>query len=182
MTGTTRTQSPVIRGRRTTAGAAAAVAVVMALAASPAAQSANSASPSGLVGTWRVQVTLRDCATDAQIGLPFQSLVTFHRGGTVTESTTAPAFAIGQRSAGHGTWAHLGGGTYLQKMIALIAFDTAPNLPFSPGFAAGWQTVTHTVEQIAHDQLVSFGTSTFYTSNGAAYRTGCSSAVGRRFE
>ena len=156
------------------------------------AQSSQSASASGLVGTWTVQVTLRDCVTNAPLGPPFRSLVTFHRGGTLSESTASPAFAIGQRPPGHGVWTYQGNHTYLQRMIALILFDTPPNLPgspgfnpslpVSPGFFAGWQTVTHTLELVDADHATSAGTNTFYRADGTPYRTGCSTAVAERFE
>ena len=64
---------------------------------------------SGPVGTWAVQVTLRDCATNAPLGPPFNSLVTFHDGGTLSESAGSLAFAPGQRSPGHGTWTQRAG-------------------------------------------------------------------------
>ncbi|HEV8394302.1 MAG TPA: hypothetical protein VGQ37_08505 [Vicinamibacterales bacterium] len=156
-----------------------------------AAQSNASASQTGLVGVWAVQVTLRNCTTQAPQG-PFNSLVTFHRGGTITESTASLAFAPGQRSPGHGTWEHQGGNSYRQHMTALILFDTAPNLPgtpgfdpakpVSPGFFAGWVTVTHTVELSDADSLSSAGTNAFYRSDGTVYRTGCSTAIGVRVE
>jgi hypothetical protein len=76
-------------------------------------------------------------------------------------------------------------------MIALVRFDTQPNLPgtstfdptrpVSPGFFAGWQTVTHTI-RLSGDELVSSGTNTFHKFDGTLYRTGCSTAVSRRFE
>lgn len=149
------------------------------------------AEAAGLVGTWTVQVTLRDCATNAPIG-SFNSLVTFHRGGTISESAGSRTFAAGQRGAAQGTWARKGDHTYRQRMIALIVFDTAPNLPgtptfdpsspVSPGFRAGWQTVTHTIEVVDADHLTSAGTNTFYDSAGAVYRTGCSTSVAQRFK
>src|SRR2546427_1994598 len=110
------------------------------------AQSNTSDSQANLVGAWVVQVTLRNCTTNAPLGPSFNSLVTFHRGGTLSETAGSLAFAIGQRSPGTGAWARDGAHVYLQRMVALILFDTPPNLPFSPGFFAGWQTVTHTVE------------------------------------
>src|SRR5262245_48806883 len=54
-------------------------------------------------GAWLVRVTLRDCGTNAPIG-SFNSLVSFHDGGTISETTSSSAFAIGQRSPGHGNW------------------------------------------------------------------------------
>jgi hypothetical protein len=144
-----------------------------------------------LVGTWTVQVTLRDCATNAPLGPPFNSLVTFHGDGTLSEAPGSLAFAPGQRSPGHGTWTPKRAHTYRQEMIALILFDTEPNLPatptfdptkpVSPGFFAGWQTVSHTVRFTGVDQIASSGTNSFYKMNGELYRSGCSTATGQRF-
>src|SRR4029453_2251127 len=89
-------------------------------------------------GVWIVQVTQRDCATQAARGT-FSSLVTFVHGGTMYESPGGVAFAPGQRSAGHGTWTRLGDSTFHQRVVAQILFTTPPNLPLSPGFEAGWQ-------------------------------------------
>ena len=52
----------------------------------------------------------------------------------------------------------------------------------SPGFSAGWQTVTHTVTLTDAGRFSSAGGNAFYTSAGEVYRTGCSTAVGERFE
>jgi hypothetical protein len=160
------------------------------LAASGTRAAAQSSSSSqGLVGAWLVQVVLRNCETSAPIG-SLHSLVSFHRGGTLSESPGA-GFAPGQRSVGHGSWGHQGANTYSQEVIALITFDTPPNLPgtltfdptqpVSPGFLAGWQTITHTIE-LNGNELVSSGTNAFYRSDGTLYRTGCSTAVAQRFE
>lgn len=170
--------------RACTAGSVAIVlALTAALVTTPSheaiAQSSESAS--GLVGTWIVQVTLRDCTTN-QARTSFTSLVTFHRGGTLSESPASPAFAIGQRPAGHGTWTQQGPHTWLQRMIGLIVFDTPPNPPVSPGFFAGWQEVTHTIELIDTSHFTSAGTNAFYTSDGTLYRSGCSTAVAQRFD
>ena len=118
----------------------------------------------GLQGVWMVDVTLRNCTTGAALGPPFHSLVTFQDGGTISEGTASPSFAPGQRSAGHGTWNKQDDGTFLQKMIALIVFDTNPPVP--PVFFAGWQTVTHTVQLIDADHIRSAGTNAFYKFDG----------------
>jgi hypothetical protein len=166
-------------------------ALLAGFATAGAAQSANSGSGSGLAGAWTVQVTVRDCSTNLPVGAPFNSLVTFHRGGTISEGAASLAFAAGQRTAGHGTWTRRSGSAYLQRMVNLILYDTPPNLPgmptfnpalsVTPGLFAGWQTVTHTI-RLSGDEIVSSGTNAFYKSTGEVYRTGCSSAVGRRFE
>jgi len=143
-----------------------------------------------LTGTWSVQVTLRDCTTGAPMGPVVNSLVTFHKGGTLSESAGGTGFAVGQRSAGHGIWSQKSR-QYRQKFIALINFDTPANLPgtpgfdptkpISPGFFAGWQTVTHTAELVDSNNLESEGTNAFYKTDGTVYRTGCSTAVAERF-
>ena len=153
--------------------------------------SGTHAAAKGLAGVWAVQVTLRDCTTQAPQG-SFNSLVTFHQGGTISESAASLAFAPGQRTPGHGTWDHKRRDRYRQHMTALVLFNTAPNLPgtpgfdpskpVSPGFQAGWLTVTHTVTLDDPDSLTSAGTNAFYKSDGSVYRTGCSTAIGVRVE
>ena len=140
------------------------------------------ASDAGLVGTWGVQVTLRSCdPPNAPIGVPFNSIVTFHAGGTISETTASTGFAIGQRTPGHGVWEREGRRTYSQKMMALVVFKTDPG-PSGPGFEAGWLTVAHTVRLIDDHNLTSSGTNAFFRLDGTQYRAGCSTAVGRRFE
>lgn len=139
------------------------------------AQSSPSASKKGIQGTWLVQVTLRNCATSAPLG-SFNSIVTFHHGGTMSETTSSPAFAIGQRSPGHGNWTSEGRHRSRQRMINLINFDTAanlpgtpgfnPSLPVTPGFFAGWSTITHTGELSDENHGTSAGTNEFYKSDG----------------
>jgi hypothetical protein len=147
-----------------------------------AAQPDHSASSGAtLEGTWIVQVTQRNCATNAALGT-FASLVTFARGGTIIETPGSVAFAPGQRTNGHGNWAHDGGRTYSQRTVALILFDTPANPPVSPGFLRGSQTITHTVELVDADHFTSAGGADFYDANGQLYRSGCSSAAGQRFK
>jgi hypothetical protein len=144
-----------------------------------------------LVGAWSVQVTLRNCDTNAPMG-SFISIVSFHRGGTISESTGSLAFQSGQRSEGHGAWRHLRGRTFSQHVIALLRFDSPANLPgtptfdpskpISPGFSAGWQTISQRVRLTGPDSFESSGTTEFFDANGQSYRTGCSTAVGQRFE
>jgi hypothetical protein len=142
-------------------------------------------------GTWFVHVTLRNCDTNAPLG-SFNSLVTFHDGGTISETTSSPTFAIGQRSPGQGHWDFAGHRTFDQRMIGLINFDTAanlpgtpgfnPSLPITPGFYAGWSTVSHTLTLTDANHASSSGTNAFYKADGTLYRTGCSTAEATRFE
>ncbi len=140
-----------------------------------------------IAGTYAVQVTLRDCATGAPAGPPFDSLVTLHADGTLFETPGGRAFAPGQRGAGHGAWKKIGRHTYRQDVIALITFDTPANLPgtptfdpsrpVTPGFQAGWSTIDHTITFSSATKGTSAGTNAFYTLAGAQYRTGCSTAA-----
>jgi hypothetical protein len=132
-------------------------------------------------GVWIVQVTQRDCATQAARGT-FTSLVTFVDGGTTYESAGGVAFAPGQRSNGHGTWTRLGDSTFRQRMVPLILFTTPPSPPVSPGFEAGWQVIDHTVTLSDPDHATSAGGAEFHRSNGELYRSTCSTAVLQRFE
>ena len=155
-------------------------------------QDAGHTSDPKLVGTWVVQVTLRDCTSGAPLRPAFNSLVTFNPGGTIAESTAGHAFAPTQRTNAHGTWTRLPGGSYSQRMIALLLFDTPANLPgtpgfdpalpVTPGFFAGWQTLSHTARMTDEDHSESEGTNAFYKSDGTLYRTGCSTAVAQRFK
>jgi hypothetical protein len=184
------TTSTGVRGWTGLAAGCVAVAVLSGAPAAAAPQAAD-APARQLVGTWMVQVTLRDCSTNAAVAAPVNSLVTFHRGGTLSESAGSPAFAPNQRSSGHGTWARLPGRSYAQRMIALVLFDTPANLPgtrtfdpakpITPGFFAGWQTVSHTLQMTDADTATSSGTTEFYKADGSLYRSGCSTAVARRF-
>ena len=172
----------------------AAVAAAVLLVSSGAvalAHSGTSHDRKSLEGAWFVRVTLRACDTNASLG-SFLSVVSFHDGGTISETTTSPAFAIGQRSPGHGVWEFEGDRTYSQRMVGLINFDTPPNLPgtpgfnpalpVTPGFFAGWSVVMHTLELTDADHATSSGTNAFYKADGTLYRTGCSTAVATRFE
>ena len=151
-----------------------------------------SGSREGLEGAWAVQVTLRDCATNAALGAPFNSLVSFHDGGTLSESAGSLGFAAGQRSPGHGTWTREGSHAFLHRMIALILIDTPANLPgtpgfnpalpVSPGFFAGWQTVTHTLTLTDADHAPAAGPNAFYQSVVTWSRPGCSTATAQRLE
>jgi hypothetical protein len=157
------------------AGFAAAIALL--LGATPVLAQAMT-----LQGVWIVVTQQRSCTTDAPIGAPHRALVSYHAGGTLSDSSAVPSFAIGQRSEGHGTWRHDGGRTYGVRWVAMMQFDTAPNTPpGSPGFQAGWQVATNTVTLSDADTFTSTGVSEFLDLSGNVYRVACASRVGERF-
>src|SRR5260370_41655439 len=79
-----------------------ALAVMLLLTPELGAQEGDSESHAGrLEGTWRLQVTVRDCQTGAA-QRTFPALFTFAKGGTLTETTAGQSPALS--SPGHGVW------------------------------------------------------------------------------
>lgn len=148
-----------------------------------------------LVGTWRVNVTLLPCpGAPASPSVTFPSLISFAADGTMAENTSSPVFALAQRGPGLGVWNREGKRTYQAKSIAFILFTTAanvpgtpgfnPTLPVTPGFTAGTQTITQTIEfdKGNSDEFSSTAAISFADAGGNPYRQGCATAVGARFQ
>lgn len=134
-----------------------------------------------LIGTWLVTVQLNNCS-GTTVGSSFASLLTFADGETMIEDTTNPSFAVGQRGTGHGIWEFQGHHSYLAKSIAFINFTTTPPPP--PGFMAGTQTITQTIEfNNGPDEWTTADAQiTLADTTGAAYRQACATATAKRFE
>lgn len=124
-----------------------------------------------LEGTWRVQITLRDCQTGNPLGVPFLSLVTYARGGTVTAATARVSPAL--LSPFYGVWAHSGGHTFTSVAQAFL---------FNPaGVSTGTQTLRQAIEFGGSPDEYSV-TATIEIANpvGTVVSTGCASAEGMR--
>jgi hypothetical protein len=119
------------------------VLVITALAISRTARAQSEQSAEGLVGVWWVSVSVYDCDTQAPRGR-FTSMLLFARGGTLTETTSNPAFLPGQRGVGLGTWSRNDDGNYSARDVAFILFA---GFPFQPGT----QKLTHTIT-LSHDR------------------------------
>ncbi len=129
-------------------------------------------SEQSLVGTWRTQVTLINCATGKPVGAPvFQALLTFARGGTATE-TTANSFFPALRSPGHGAWASEGGQSYRAATTAFISRD---------GILFRTQTITQDI-QVDDDTFSSTATTEFFDPAGTLVLKGCAAATGERYK
>jgi hypothetical protein len=151
--------------------------------AAPISGEIKSDNGSTLVGTWSVKVQLYDCQTEAPIGNPFASLLTFNEGGTMAGSTTNPGFAVAQRGPDQGIWSREGRGTYRASSVAFLYFTTPPNPPFNPGFQAGTQTLKQAIEfNHGPDDFTSYATTEFFDVAGQSYRQGCASAVAQRLK
>jgi len=160
-----------------TAAAGALLAGVIVLGASMTASAQSEQSPNGLEGTWRVQVVQYNCANPAITFPPFYSLLSFHRGGTETETTSNPGLLPGQRTSGHGFWKLVGDGQYLMVVEAFILFDS-PTTP--PGLKTGTQKIVQAVGVTDENHFASDGTVNFFAVDGTNYRSGCAKSFGTR--
>jgi hypothetical protein len=150
------------------------------------ANSGEGESENKLAGTWRVQITPFNC--ESGIKAPtFKSMLTFASGGTLTETTSSPAFQPGQRSVGLGIWSDSGSKTYQAVSEASILFTT-PTLPGAspsnlpaPGFVRGTQRITQTI-QVNGDQFSANAIVQFFDEVGNEVTKGCASASGERIK
>ena len=152
------------------------LAVLAGLVLSVASAGAQSSVPTGkaLEGTWQVVVTQRDCTTGDPLGQPFQSLLTFASGGTMTETTDNPLFYPAVRSPGHGVWSFRSGNRYTAATTAFITLN---------GTLTKTQKITQTI--VMGDDPNAFttvkATVQLFDPTGKLLVTGCASATGFRF-
>ena len=127
-----------------------------------------------LEGSWLFQISIQDCNSGVPIGQPFQSLLTFAQGGTLTESTSNPKFFPAERGPGHGVWKLSGRHTYNATSTAFITLN---------GALARTQTITQTIEILTDDSVKTTAASvTFYKPDGTLLASGCAAATGTRIE
>jgi hypothetical protein len=127
-----------------------------------------------------VQLNPRNCQTGGPGAPPFSLLLSFHRGGTLTEVMNAQAFLPGQRTTGLGVWSHTQGNVYKAVWEAFLLFDTPPNVPGFP-FKRGVQRLMQDYE-VDGDQLTIEASSQFFDTNGNLLAVTCASGTGTRFE
>jgi hypothetical protein len=123
----------------------------------------------GIEGVWDISVTGRSCATGAA---PFTGRVIhmFIDGGTFTEIADRA-----NRSAGLGTWRHLGGNSYA-AVHKLIEYTAA-------GGDNGTTVVTREIELSKNgDKFAAKATSEIFNAAGQLIGTGCATSTGTRFE
>ena len=140
---------------------------------------AAAASPR-LAGTWRVQVTSKDCTSGVPL-LTFPAMLTFARGGTLTGTTAARLFQAGQRSPDHGVWTATGRGTYRALSEAFILFDS-PAVPPAPGLVRGVQRITQDIEMTDADDFTSEAAVKFFDVGGNVALELCATAAGQRMK
>jgi hypothetical protein len=138
--------------------------------------------PAPLEGSWIVSIQPVVCTTGADVPNvpPVTSYLTFAAGSTMTESTSNPAFAPGQRGSGHGYWERTGRTSY---QFVMQAFVTAESGRYKPGH----QRIEQTVEMHSKDDWTSTGPVQFFDVFDLAsapgrtpYIQGCARATGLR--
>jgi hypothetical protein len=123
----------------------------------------------GIEGVWDISVTVRSCTTGAAL-FTGRVIHMFIDGGTLTEIADRA-----NRSAGLGTWRHLGGPSYasVQKWIEYTA----------AGGDNGTGVVTREIELSENgDKFTAKSTSELFNAAGQLISTGCATSTGTRFE
>ncbi len=136
--------------------------------------SESSARAGKLEGTWRLQVTGRNCQTGDPIPTRnVQSLQTYVRGGTLLETSNAISSAL--RSTGQGVWHHKGGRRYA---ATFMFFRFNPD-----GSFAGTTMATQDI-QLSRDgeELNATVTLEVRDANDNFIFTGCATETGTRLK
>ena len=127
-----------------------------------------------LEGTWSFQVSLENCANGQAIGQPFQSLLTFNEGGTMTETTSNPIFYPADRGPGHGVWSQVSNHTFQATSVAFITLN---------GALQKLQTIEQTIQLTRGGDLKTIKAQVkFNAPDGTLLMEGCASATGKRLE
>lgn len=155
-------------------------AATLALLLAPGAVSAHS-EHQGLTGTWRVTVQQYDCKLGTNLGLAFQSFLTFGPGGTLIETTANAAFAPGQRGPGHGFWERTHHDSFRAVSEAFILFTTPAHGPV-PEFDVGRQRIDQAIDYAGGDHFSSDAAVSFSDPSGTVLRSGCAHAVATRMD
>jgi hypothetical protein len=148
--------------------------IVVQLAGCSSMQTALAAEAPTLVGTWQVHISLMDCTTSAPIGHPFQSLLTFAEGGTMTETTSNPGFFPAVRSPGFGNWSSTGDRLYTASTVAYVTLN---------GVLVKTQTIAQTAIQMTGDNAFQTPSAAvkFYGPDGSVLAAACAVANGKRY-
>lgn len=134
---------------------------------------AQSQSQAGRIeGTWRVQLTVRNCQTGQPLRT-FPALFIFGNGGTLSFTTAGQPPAVS--TPGVGVWGHTGGNNYSA---------VAETFVFSP---AGVWIQTHRLTRAIElssdaNEFTETVALQIVDTNGNLIATGCGTSAGRRFE
>src|SRR6267142_106467 len=146
--------------------------LVAASSMDPTARADNNGSDNGLQGTWRVQLTVRNCQTGVALRT-FPALFTFAKGGTLSVTTAGQLPALSTTNLG--VWRHTDGHAYIAVSESFV-FSTA-----------GVWTQTHRLTRAIEidndeDKFTDTVALQIFDTNGNVIVTGCATSVGSRFE
>jgi hypothetical protein len=123
-------------------------------------------------GTWRLEVTDRDCQTGVAI-FTGPALHTYLAGGSMLSD---PAVSPAILRTGHGVWEHAGGLGFTNTIV-LFRFNLVN------GAYAGTVTIRRNIELSENsDEFTSTDTAEAADPNGNVTGTRCATTVGRRLE
>jgi hypothetical protein len=159
-------------GSRWTAALVLAGVLVPGFGLTAMAQSVGAESYDGLEGTWRVQLTITDCQTNAVLRT-FPARFSFAKGGTLTATTAGQLPSL--NTPGLGVWNHMYGRTYSAVSEAFI---------FSS--AGAWTSIQRLTRVIVVNRDATAYTDTvalqILDTNGNVIVTGCGTSVASRME
>lgn len=133
--------------------------------------------PRTLEGVWQVTFTPYNCVTGDPIPAAiFQALFTFHKDGTMSVWAQNNVITV-TRSPGHGLWQKQQGWNEYSTKFLLLQYS-----PVTGAYGARQESRgTLTLSESGNEYSASSSTTVFFT-NGNPPVTGCSTAVGHRFE
>src|SRR5215831_6116615 len=154
------------------ATAALVLAGILVLAPGQKARAQSESQAGRIEGTWRVQLTVRNCQTGEPLR-SFPVLFTFAKGGTLIATTAGQSPAL--FSPNLGVWGHTDGNTYSAVSEAFV---------FSP--AGAWIQTHRLTRAIELSSDANEFTDTvileIFDINRNLIATGCGTSAGRRFE
>jgi hypothetical protein len=149
-----------------------ALAVILVLAATQIPASGRHGKGSKIEGTWRIQLTFRDCQTGAA-GPTHPTLNTFLDGGSMIATPSASPALV---RTGHGVWKHAGGRNFINT---IVFFGYNP----TNGAFAGTQKVTRHLElEEGSDEFTSTDSFEMTDPSGTVISSGCATGRGQRLE
>src|SRR6266496_4942472 len=127
-------------------------------------------------GAWRTMVTPVNCQTGDPLGPPFPRLLTFNKGGTMSEYGINPGSSPALRSPGHGVWQHELSWQDYSYAFTFYRYN-------SSGVFIGSQRVRSALELGASgDEFTTHAAVEILDANGNVIATFCAAAAGTRFE
>ena len=127
-------------------------------------------------GAWRTMVTGVNCQTGDPLGPPFPSLLTFNKGGTMSEYGINPGSSPALRSPGHGVWQHELSWQDYSYAFTFYRYN-------SSGVFIGSQRVRSALELgVSGDEFTTHAAVEILDANGNVITTFCAAAAGTRFE